>query len=594
VAGARGRTHEGSGIGLALVQELARLHDGSVSVESDYGKGSTFRVFIPLGHSHLPYKQVGQARAQVSSASGVTAFVEEALNWLPGGRAEVDEVIKDIPVPEQPKGQEVARARILLADDNADMREYVGRLLRARYDVEAVADGEAALAAIERREPDLVLSDVMMPRLDGFGLLARLRADPRRKTLPVILLSARAGEEARIQGLEATADDYLIKPFSARELLARVATHLELSRVREQAARSVADSEARFRAVFEQAATGVCLVRPEDGRFILVNQALCTMLGYTEAELKEKNWQQIIHRDDLNADVAFAWQALANELPSISRELRWMRKDGTPAWVRLFGSCIRGRDGSVSYGVGVVADISDRIRAEGALIESEARFRTLAEQRKLLISELNHRVKNMLATVQVIAAQSLSSVPKHALEAFEARLIALSQAHGILTRESWEAADLSEIMTRTLGAHAGPERVRIEGPRIRLSPKGVLVLTLGLHELATNAVKYGALSNETGRVAVNWTVDGPKPGSLFLRWEETGGPAVKKSGRKGFGSQLIERSLARDLDGEARIDYRPEGVVCTITCSLGSVGEARTSLSCLQAEDGERVGRGDP
>ena len=130
--------------------------------------------------------------------------------------------IDDFTASEQADTPDGDRARILVVDDNADMRDYLRRLLGARYQVEAVADGEAALATIDQRVPDLVLTDIMMPRLDGIGLLARLRADARTKTLPVIFLSARAGEESRIEGLQAGADDYLIKPFSARELAARI------------------------------------------------------------------------------------------------------------------------------------------------------------------------------------------------------------------------------------------------------------------------------------------------------------------------------------------------------------------------------------
>jgi signal transduction histidine kinase len=225
VEGARGRTHEGTGIGLALVQELARLHGGTAGVESVLGDGSTFTVAIPLGKSHLPADHVGAARTLASTALGADPFVEEALRWLPGEAFPLAvEAAADGPRP-----------RVLLADDNADMRDYVRRLLSAEYEVAAVADGEAALRAIAQRRPDLVLTDVMMPNLDGFGLLAALREDPERAAIPVILLSARAGEEARVEGLEAGADDYLIKPFSARELLARVAGTLALSRVRREA-----------------------------------------------------------------------------------------------------------------------------------------------------------------------------------------------------------------------------------------------------------------------------------------------------------------------------------------------------------------------
>src|SRR5262245_23758546 len=247
VAGAQGRTHEGSGIGLALVQELARLHGGSVTVESVYGKGTTFRVCIPLGHAHLPQEHIGAARTQASTMLGAGPFVAEALRWLPDSARRDELGINDIAAPERLE-QQGERPYILLADDNADMRDYLRRLLTTQYEVEAVADGEAALTQIERRAPQLVLADIMMPRLDGLGLLSRLRANPRTETLPIILLSARAGEESRIDGLRAGADDYLIKPFSARELVNRIKSAIQLTQVRREGEeRSAADLEAMRR-----------------------------------------------------------------------------------------------------------------------------------------------------------------------------------------------------------------------------------------------------------------------------------------------------------------------------------------------------------
>lgn len=195
-------------------------------------------------------------------------------------------------------------------------------------------------------------------------------------------------------------------------------------------------------------------------------------------------------------------------------------------------------------------------------------------RQQLLINELNHRVKNMLATVQAIAAQTLrgSKIDPNAREAFEARLIALSSAHSILTQESWEGAEIHDIVARVLDPHADSERLRVQGPLIRLSPKAALAIAMGLHELASNAVKYGSLSNGTGQVAVTWAVDGPRPGTLHLQWSESGGPAVKPPSRKGFGSRLIERNLAYDLNGQAKIEYRAEGVLCTVTSVLESAG----------------------
>ena len=227
VKDARGRTFEGSGIGLSLVQELVKLHGGTVEVESELDRGTAFTVRIPTGKAHLPADRMGAASTSLKRE----AYVEESLRWLPA----------EAPEPRSPK----AGACILLADDNADMRQYVQRLLGREHEVVAVADGEEALRRAREEQFDLVLADVMMPRLDGFGLLAGLRSDERTKTLPIILLSARAGEEAQVEGMEAGADDYLVKPFSAKELLARVDAHLRLQRIRREAEQSLRESDRR-------------------------------------------------------------------------------------------------------------------------------------------------------------------------------------------------------------------------------------------------------------------------------------------------------------------------------------------------------------
>jgi len=241
VEGAAGRTFEGSGIGLALVQELVRLHGGGITVRSTVGEGSAFTVFVPFGCAHLTADRVVSEAAAPATSVRAQAYVEEALRWLPDGAGDLVDALDHAAVPAEEAGgapstgAPAGHRRILLADDNADMRDYVRRLLVDQgYQVEAVPDGEAALAAARARRPDLVLSDVMMPRLDGFGLLKAIRADEALDGVPVILLSARAGEEARIEGREAGADDYLAKPFATRELLARVRSNLEMAAARNQ------------------------------------------------------------------------------------------------------------------------------------------------------------------------------------------------------------------------------------------------------------------------------------------------------------------------------------------------------------------------
>lgn len=239
VEGSAGRTQEGSGIGLALVQELVKLHGGSVLAASEPGCGTTLRVSVPLGVGHLPAERISVPRSSTPTTIGAQAFVQEALRWTPTGTpGTASQPVLEEPLPKAVGT--VAGARILLADDNADMRDYVRELLSIHYAVETVEDGEKALNAARRERPDLVLADVMMPRLDGLGLLKRLRTEEALRDVPVMLLSARAGEEAQVEGLDAGADDYLVKPFSARELLARVGARLELTSMRRE-------SEDRFR-----------------------------------------------------------------------------------------------------------------------------------------------------------------------------------------------------------------------------------------------------------------------------------------------------------------------------------------------------------
>ncbi len=245
----QGRSFEGSGIGLSLVQELVHLHGGNITVTSTVGQGSCFTVSIPRGTAHLPPDRIRATRTLASTATGVTPYVEEVLRWFPKGdgelesweeaaidRQEVAENRLSPPLLPLSPSASPSHARILVVDDNADMRNYLKHLLGQRYEVKTVEDGLAALHAIHQTLPDLVLADVMMPRLDGFGLLQELRTHPSTRELPIILLSARAGEEASIEGLEAGADDYLIKPFSNRELLARVEACLKLAQIRREAA----------------------------------------------------------------------------------------------------------------------------------------------------------------------------------------------------------------------------------------------------------------------------------------------------------------------------------------------------------------------
>jgi signal transduction histidine kinase/DNA-binding response OmpR family regulator/anti-sigma regulatory factor (Ser/Thr protein kinase) len=223
VTGAWSRSHEGTGIGLALVRELAELHGGTAGARSEVGSGSTFTVRIPFGTAHLPPERIVADDAPLTLEPRL--YVEEA-HWWVGEPADTPSEAGSV--------QAGRRGRILLADDNADLRDHVARLLRPYWDVTSAVDGQEALERAGAEQFDLVLTDMMMPRLDGFGLIEALRADERTRDVPIIVLSARAGEEASVEGLAAGADDYLVKPFSARDLTARVRANLELGQVRRQ------------------------------------------------------------------------------------------------------------------------------------------------------------------------------------------------------------------------------------------------------------------------------------------------------------------------------------------------------------------------
>ena len=292
---ARARTQEGSGIGLALVQELARLHGGTVTVDSEEGRGTTFTVSIRTGSSHLPAERIAAGHRLAPTSVGATPYVEEALRWLPGAEQTTQPFMDALgPAASTGSTASAAPARILIADDNADMRDYLARILGQHYRVEVVGDGRAALDRILADAPDLVLTDVMMPTLDGFGLLAAVRGDERTRSLPIILLSARAGEEARIEGLHAGADEYLVKPFSARELLACVASQLQLARLRREAELALRHQSEQHLTLINQAPLGVYLV-DADFRIVEVNPVAMPVFGDIPGGVIGRDFDEIIH-----------------------------------------------------------------------------------------------------------------------------------------------------------------------------------------------------------------------------------------------------------------------------------------------------------
>ncbi len=382
VKGARGRSYEGSGIGLALVQELVRLHGGTVSVRSEIGRGSAFTVRIPLGKHHLPAERIEAARSLASTGVRADAFVQEALRWLPGASAEPANVTAGAT---SPRAAAATGQRILLADDNADLRDYVRRLLEVSYDVEAVEDGVAALAAARARRPDLIISDVMMPKLDGFGLIRELRADPALATVPVLVLSARAGEEARLEGLSRGADDYLVKPFSARDLLGRVAATLKSEAMRQR----VLEQERRFR-TFVQASSDIVYSMSPDWSEMRHLQGRDFI---ADSPAPNRSWLcKYIHPDD-HQRVLTAIQDAIRDKKTFELEHRVLRVDGKLGWTFSRAIPILGPDGGIAEWLGAASDITARKEAETALREA-------GQRKDEFLATLSHELRNPLAPLR--------------------------------------------------------------------------------------------------------------------------------------------------------------------------------------------------
>jgi len=340
---------------------------------------------------------------------------------------------------------------------------------------------------------------------------------------------------------------------------------------RTTAERALATSEAHLRLALEGAAMGDWAWNAETDEMSLSDQArrLYGLAPDARDMTRDELRRTLIHPDDVPIVRAAADQARSDQSP-YDVEYR-VRRGEDWCWMRVMGKPDI-RDDQIVGMHGLVQDIDDRKRANERL-QAEIVEREKSQQRQqLLIHELNHRVKNILAMVQAIAAQTLSTAasPESARVSLESRLIALAQAHDVLTRESWDGAELMDIITGAVAPHERQTRgrFRIGGPQVRLAPKTAVSMAMAVHELATNAVKYGALSNDEGWVEISWTVQPVAAGiDLRLSWVERGGPPVTPPARRGFGTRLIARSLGSE-EGAAKLTYPPEGARCEITVVL--------------------------
>ena len=622
VKGAKGRSYEGSGIGLALVREMATLLGGTVAVESRLGQGSRFTLCLPLGSAHVPAAPVDAGAAPVDAAAALVdataapasadaagpataAFLDEASAWLatptslllpPTAQALDAE-------PARPPGPH-AGAHILLADDNADMREYVRRLLAAQgWQVEEAADGDQALARARLRVPDLVLTDVMMPGLDGFGLLAALRADERTRAVPVVMLSARASEEAAIEGLQHGADDYIVKPFSANALVSRVAARLDIARAsaqrltREQAIRAEVMAERqKLLSLFMQAPIAIAILEEPRLTFVFANPAYRALVGGRDVldqpllevlpELAGQGLDTIIETV-MTTGVPF----IGTEIPvNLDRTGTGTRED---LHFNVVYSPRRGASGGVDGVLVWGIDVTEQVAAR-RLIETLLAQLKLADRRKdEFLAMLAHELRNPLAAigaaVDVLARLDGKPVPSRVLDIVRrqskqlARLVddlldvsRVTEGKVLLQRRTTAVADFvqqavdacqTEIAGRrhSLSVAIDAEPLFVDGDPVRLTQ----IIT----NLLQNAAKY---TPEGGQISVQVRRQGaqveiavrdngvgitaealPHVFDLFVQDER---PLSRAQGGLGIGLTVVQRMVGQHGGTvQARSDGRDRG-----------------------------------
>jgi signal transduction histidine kinase/DNA-binding response OmpR family regulator len=600
IEGKRGRTHEGSGIGLALVQDLVRLHGGEIRVASAVSRGTTFTVSLPLGSAHLPAHCITSPSDAAGIASRVEPYVAEALRWLPdsdGAAARSSAHALDAALRETGE-----RARILVVDDNADMRDYLRRLLERRWAVATARTGREALEAVEREAPALVLTDVMMPEEGGFELLARLRADPTTRHLPVVLVSARAGEEATAAALRMGADDYIVKPFSASELLVRVEAQLAAARARREA-RAAADAERRR--LYSMLVTGpaaVCLLTGDDLIIDFANPALLDIWGKTDEIVGKPLLEAIPELEGQGFDVLLR-RVMATGAPHHGEEKLAREKNGQGELEHVYfdflSAPVREADGRVTGAFVCAFDVTAKVKArraaeiaraeaERARAEAEAANRMKDDFLATMSHELRTPLNAILGWAEILrsgvtdektTARALETIERNAKA--QARLIEdvleISRITSGNLRLDRKDVDVAAVLS--VAADAIRPQAMAKGVKLRLlidKNTGTILadpdrLQQIVWNLISNAVKFtldggsvevlASRAGDVQRITVRDTGIGiPKDqlGRIFERFSQVDGSTTRRHGGLGLGLAIARH--VTELHGG------------TITASSGGAG----------------------
>jgi PAS domain S-box-containing protein len=395
-----GRTHEGTGIGLSLVNELVKLHGGTITVDSAPDKGSTFTVIIPTGKSHLPATQVGDSTKKNLSSVYSGAFIKEAESLLESNSINQGDdkfELDDILYSSQPNGEGTTKeADILIVDDNADMRTYLQHLLQVHFNVRTAENGKVALEKVAKQRPDLILSDIMMPVMDGKQMIRELKLTPQMARIPVILLSARAGEEARIDGLEAGADDYMVKPFSAKELLSKIKSQIAIARTRYQ-------TEEKLRNLFIQAPVAIIIFQGPDYIVELANDKYLEIVQRGQELIGRPFFESLPELVDQGIKTLFD-EVYTTGVPAFGNERRFdlLREDTLqPLYFNFVWQPIREQD-SVTGIIAAVTDVTQQVLARRVIEESEQRLEMALSSSQMGVWDLDLVNKKLIRSPRYI------------------------------------------------------------------------------------------------------------------------------------------------------------------------------------------------